>query len=465
MAFAKTLRQVTVIVLAAGLALSMGSGGLLSTAAAGSRDNEPHVLVGLAKTKSVSLGFSQDYRLAAGQTTHQIPPQSSVRLESRRGKISVTVSSAASVTFEAQLDSPVLISPSYESSTAYFTIRDQGNTSTGFPGQEFRGSAVIFEDQGTLTVANLVGLEEYLWSVVSSEMPCSWPKQALKAQAVVSRTYAVYTGAITDTADATNIDAIRIWANESHQVYRGKTNEDPRAVEACMETKGQILTYQGMPVAAYFHADSAGMTENVRFVWGGDIPYLAAVEEIPHESHHSQWEVAFDLEILNQKLSGVLPGSRIDMISGCQPGDSGRWFYVDIKAGNRTANVRATQFRYLLELKSTWFSIFRKGGGRDTIGQLNPGHEIYVDNGTSVQPVPLKQCIMLNSGGKRNTLGGAWVIAPGQPGPATFVFQGRGYGHGVGLSQWGAKAMAERGDDYKQILTHYYPLTHIEAWW
>jgi len=198
---------------------------------------------------------------------------------------------------------------------------------------------------------------------------------------------------------------------------------------------------------------------------GRDIPYLAAVEEIPHESHHSQWEVAFDLEILNQKLSGVLPGSRIDMISGCQPGDSGRWFCVDIKAGNRTANVRATQFRYLLELKSTWFSIFRKGGGRDTIGQLNPGHEIYVDNGTSVQPVPLKQCIMLNSGGKRNTLGGAWVIAPGQPGPATFVFQGRGYGHGVGLSQWGAKAMAERGDDYKQILTHYYPLTHIEAWW
>ena len=84
-------------------------------------------------------------------------------------------------------------------------------------------------------------------------------------------------------------------------MYRGKTNEDPRAVEACMETKGQILTYQGMPVAAYFHADSAGMTESVRFVWGGDIPYLAAVEEIPHESHHSQWEVAFDLEILNQK--------------------------------------------------------------------------------------------------------------------------------------------------------------------
>ncbi|HHX10202.1 MAG TPA: SpoIID/LytB domain-containing protein [Firmicutes bacterium] len=465
MAIAKTIRKIAVIGIAVGLALFLSSEICSPTATAQPGGSETQVLVGLARTDSVRLACSQKYELASAQGNQEIPAHGTVSLECRRGNLRLTVSSAGTVLYDGEVTSPVFITPAHASEAASFAVRDQGNSNPGFPGQEFRGSAVIIEDQGSLVVANLVDLEQYLWSVVSSEMPCNWPKEALKAQAVISRTYAAYKGAISDTGNVTSADAVKIWASESNQVYRGKTHEDPRAVEACIETKGQILTYQGMPAATYYHADSAGMTESPRFVWGGDIPYLTAVEEVPHESPHSRWEAYFDVETLNQRLKGLLQGSSIQLITGSQPGVSGRWLFLDVATGNKNVNVRASEFRSLLELKSTWFSVFRKGGNLDTTGHLNPGHEIYVENGTSVQAVPLPQCIMLNPGSTQSGAGGAAVIAPAESGAIRFVFQGRGYGHGVGLSQWGAKAMAERGDNYKQILKHYYPLTDIETWW
>ncbi|HHT85755.1 MAG TPA: SpoIID/LytB domain-containing protein [Firmicutes bacterium] len=451
--------------IAVGLALWISTDLLLYTAVAQAGTGNPKVLVGLARSNSVSLTFSQEYRLVTRQGSQQIPAGGKVSFESRRGNLNVTVSSGSSVLHSKEVASPVTITPSSKPATASFSVSGQGNPNPGFPGQEFRGSAVIIEDQGSLVVANLVDLEQYLWSVVSSEMPCSWAKEALKAQTVASRTYAVYKGALSDGSNIATAGDIKIWANESNQLYRGKLHEDPRAVEACIETKGQILTYQGKPAATYFHADSAGMTESSRSVWGGDIPYLVAVEEVPHDSPHSQWEVCFDLETLSQKLKGVMQASPIDMIHGCEPGTSGRWLYASISSGNKNANVKATEFRSLLELKSMWFSVFKRGGGRETTGQLNPGHEVYIDNGTSIQAVPLKQCTMRNPGRSQLAVSGAYVIGPGRPGPITFVFQGRGWGHGVGLSQWGAKAMAEQGAGYKQILMHYYPSTDIETWW
>jgi stage II sporulation protein D len=462
------IRRVAVIGIAAGLILCIGPGPLADTSAAGAGTGDPRVLVGLARTDYVSLSFSQEYQLVSSQGKQEIPEGAKVSLQSRRGRVSVVISSGLSVLYNGELSGPVVIEPSAGTGEASFTVSGQGDSNPGFPGTEFRGSAIILEDGGFLVVANLVDLERYLWSVVSSEMPCNWAKEALKAQAVASRTYAVHKGALSDVSDGGNITGpadIKMWANESSQVYRGKLREDPRAVEACNETKGQILTYNGAPAATYFHAASAGMTEASRSVWGGDVPYLVAVEEVPYESPHNQWEVSFDLETLRERLKGAFQGSRIDTIVGCEPGISGRWACVNISSGNIHAQLKASEFRSLLDLKSMWFSVFKRGGGGDTIGQLNPGHEVYIHNGTSVQAVKLKQCTMENPGGSQGAGNGAYVMGPGASGPVTFVFQGRGYGHGVGMSQWGAKAMAEGGAGYKQILMHYYPSTHIETWW
>ncbi len=466
------MRKVVTIGVVVGLTVALGSQFCLHMANAQPENAysgpQPKVLVGLARSAFVSLGFSEKYELVSAQGKHEVPAQSSISLGSGHGKLRLTLSSGTAVLYEGEVSSPVLIAPSCESGTAYFTVLNGGNSNPGLSGQEFRGSALIMEDNGSLVVANLLDVEKYLWSVVSCEVPCGWARDALKAQAVVSRTYAVHKGGLYNDANrsaATTVGDIKLWASEAHQVYRGKAHEDPRAVEACNETRGRILVYEGSPAAAYFHADAAGMTESPRFVWGGDIPYLPGVEEAPHESPHTGWEACFDIETLRGKLEGFLQGSGIDMITGREPGTSGRWFAVNIRSGNKDAILKGSEFRSLLELKSVWFSVFRRGGGRETLGHLNPGHEVYVDNGTGVQAIPLRQCKMLNSGRTHLAVNGAAVIAPGESGAVRFLFQGRGWGHGVGLSQWGAKAMADEGAGFEEILMHYYPATAIEIWW
>ena len=159
-----------------------------------------------------------------------------------------------------------------------------------------------------------------------------------------------------------------------------------------------------------------------------------------------------------------MQASPIDMIHGCEPGTSGRWLYASISSGNKNANVKATEFRSLLELKSMWFSVFKRGGGRETTGNSTPATKYTL---TTAQAYSCSTEAVYNEEPRKESIGSkrSFVIGPGRPGPITFVFQGRGWGHGVGLSQWGAKAMAEQGAGYKQILMHYYPSTDIETWW
>ena len=154
-----------------------------------------------------------------------------------------------------------------------------------------------------------------MWSVVSCEIPNSWDVETLKAQAVASRTYALkQMGA--SAAGVIGFDRgllesslppeqVKIWAASTDQEYKGRTYEDPRVVAACVETEGEVLTYLGDLIQAYFHADAAGMTEDPRFVWGGSIPYYAAVAEIEHSSPHSFWELSYDAHTLAQRLRCV----------------------------------------------------------------------------------------------------------------------------------------------------------------
>lgn len=437
---------------------------------------EPEVLVGLARSDSVSLGFSEDYEVLVGSKRLQVPAQGNVSIEAKGGKLIATVSSGSVASYETQAGSPVYITPSSKSDKACFRILKQKNSNNSLIGQEFRGSVLVIEDGGYLVVANLLELEKYLWSVVSCEVPGNWPEDALKAQAVASRTYAVNkvsneksTPVVFDRDVLQNggVKAadVNIWATEQNQVYRGKGYEHPRVVEACVETKGQVLVYQGRPVEAFFHADAGGMTEDPRFVWGGSIPYLTGVVEVPYVSPCSAWEVCLNAETLSRKLKSYGISGDVDMITGVEPGMSGRWFAVNVGSGNKSVRIKGSEFRPLLNLNSLWFSVFRKGGNLNTVGFLNPGFEVCIDNGIQTQPVCLKRCTILGS--KRNSVAayGAAVIGPEETGSVSFVFRGCGKGHGVGLSQWGAKAMAEEGVDFAEILMHYYPTTSIESWW
>ncbi len=435
---------------------------------------EPDVLIGITKCSSVSLGVPSNYKVSTPDSDgFEVPGQGKVVLEAREGQIALSASSAIGTVWNGQTSGPVLVAPSSEND-AFFSILTHANSDANLAGRSYRGSAVVIEEGGSLFVANLLDIEKYLWSVVSCEIPSGWPAEALKAQAVASRAYALYKACppsgSTPVSNRALLQArtlapgdIKIWATD--QIYKGKAYEDPRAIEACILTKGQILSYQGLPVGAYFHADAAGMTEDCRFVWGGAIPYLTGVEEVPHSSPYSQWEISFDADTLTQKVAQAgLPGT-VDMVAGLDPGVSGRWFGVGLSSASGGLRVKGNEFRLIMNLRSLWFSVLRYGGNQETLGCLNPGFPVSVHNGSGIQSVKLRSCTVVGDQAGAVALNGAFAVSPGRDGPVTFLFQGRGWGHGVGMSQWGAKAMADQGAAFSQILMYYYPATNIELWW
>ncbi|HHY17388.1 MAG TPA: SpoIID/LytB domain-containing protein [Firmicutes bacterium] len=440
---------------------------------AGYSESEPEILVGLSRCTHVSLVFSDSYQVFADGLSVQVSTQDTVTFELVNGKIAITESASSDISWSAQTPGPVIITPLPEKN-GHFTVVKEKNPNSNLTGRSFRGTAVIMADGGNLVVANLLGMEEYLWSVVSCEIPNLWTGEVLKTQAVASRTYALYKtcspGGSSEISNRALVhrrtlgpEDIRIWATD--QIYRGMTYEDPRVIEACVSTRGQILTYLGKPAAAYFHSDASGMTEDSRFVWGGAIPYLTGVEEVPHSSPYSQWEVSFDPDTVAQKMAWAGMAGPIRMITGVDPGVSGRWFGVNLDSGNGNLRIKGNEFRLIMDLRSLLFSVFRKGGNLETLGCLSPGLQVSVDNGNGIQSVPLRTCIVAGAGRESAAGNGAFAVSSSVDGPLTFVFQGRGWGHGVGLSQWGAKAMAEQGADFRQILIHYYPGTNIEQWW
>jgi stage II sporulation protein D len=173
-----------------------------------------------------------------------------------------------------------------------------------------RGDAVVIKIKNKLTAINVLNLEDYLVGVIGSEMPKSFPEEALKAQAVAARTYALHK----------KIEQFGkpffLGSSVISQVYKGLSVEDPRTRKAVEETKGQVLTFHLEPVEAYFHASCGGHTENGRDALGRDLPYLKSVACDCHSLKTSHWTLNLKKNEM-QKLGG------------------------DIKVDNRTSTGRA----------------------------------------------------------------------------------------------------------------------------
>jgi stage II sporulation protein D len=267
-------------------------------------------------------------------------------------------------------------------------------------GVTYRGSLrLIVTGQGRLNAVNLVGIEEYLYGVVPKEMPPNWPEEALKAQAVVSRTFARY------QMEANAARGYDISATTASQVYGGVTTEVERTRRAVDATRGQILTFTGKPALTYFHANSGGMTEDARHVWRVAIPYLQSIpDDYSARAPGASWSsfLSFDQIRDAMRRNGIKTGQISDLETASQS-PSGRAIKLKITHSAGTTVLGGNQFRTITDpavIKSTLFKAER------------------------------------NSQGIR--------------------FEGRGSGHGVGLSQWGARMMAEGGSPYREILLHYY---------
>ncbi|MDA0713433.1 MAG: SpoIID/LytB domain-containing protein, partial [bacterium] len=223
-------------------------------------------------------------------------------------------------------------------------------------------------------------LETYLVGTVASEVPQSWPDETLKAQAIAARTYAVWQ---TSRREGKNYD---VKSSVMDQVYKGVKNEHSKAVKAVNDTKGQILSYNKKPVQAYFHSNCGGKTENAKDVWGMSLNYLPSSSCTYGKSDPKYyWTYSISKKSLNEALSKILPGP-----------------ITKIKIIKKTSSKRAKTLE-----------IFNKKQSKKISGEVLRG--------------------LLGYSSLRSTL-----IDSIRFGFSEVTFKGKGYGHGVGMCQWGA---------------------------
>ena len=264
----------------------------------------------------------------------------------------------------------------------------------------YRGKFELHNVQGKIHVVNILTIEEYLYSVVPSEMPATWNMEALKAQAIASRTYA-YHFLIRKDKDKNIYD---LDSTTNFQVYKGISVETESSIEAVNSTCGIIMTFNNEPIISYFHSTSGGKTSDGKDVWSGaDHSYLKSVEcNYGKDSPHSEWTTTLSMDEITQALNKKY--NMIDTITKISfKRHNDRIVEVTVQHKNGTTVLSGNEFRLLLNpqrLKSTYFTLKKE---KDV-----------------------------------------------------FYLNGKGWGHGVGMCQWGARGRGDNGLKYEEILRHYY---------
>ncbi|MFA4915416.1 MAG: SpoIID/LytB domain-containing protein [Syntrophales bacterium] len=266
-------------------------------------------------------------------------------------------------------------------------------------GKSYRGKMVVQRRGSGVDVINVVDLEAYLYGVVPREMSSQWPMEALKAQAVVSRTYALYHKGKSQNRD------YDLCATITSQVYGGKDVETERTNRAVDETRGGVLLYNGQLVLPYFHANSGGMTEDAEYVWTMKLPYLKMIrDEYSKSVPNSLWKLSLSLDDIGRAFNenGLITG-RIEEVIPIKMSPSGRVLKIKVVHSGGEMIMSGNDFRLKVGptlIRSTLFKMTEDDHG--------------------------------------------------------LCFEGKGYGHGVGMSQWGAYTMAREGYSYNDILRYYY---------
>ncbi len=282
--------------------------------------------------------------------------------------------------------------------SALFWIEPEGKGFVYIGDRWYRGRTLVIPTPKGLTAVNWVDLEEYLYSVVGGEMDARWNPEALKAQAVAARSYALYrrqkeqANPLFDVGDTP----------DKWQIYEGVIKEDPKIYAAVDATAGQVLTYNNQIVEPVFHACSGGHTENVEDVWGNSSPYLRGVPDFdlnaPNLSSKCNWQQNLSSTELSKKFPEIGAIKEIKTVE-LSPFNSVKKLQIVGEKGIK--EIKGEKVRTEFKLNSTRFTVSK---GQDGI----------------------------------------------------FVLNGLGWGHALGMSQYGASFLASQGYNYLQILNYYY---------
>ncbi len=289
--------------------------------------------------------------------------------------------------------------------SSLFWIEPTGKGFVYIGSRWYRGRTLVVPTDKGLTAVNWVDVEEYLYSVVGGEMFPNWPQEALQAQAIAARTEAIY-----DRQRSRNNPIYDLDDTPAHaQNYEGVIKEAPSTYTAVDATAGQVLTYNNQIAFSPYHNCSGGHTENVEDVWGSNEPYLRGVQAYDGDAKDSAcvWSKSFS----PGQISAMFPeiGNVKDMKTQLSPFGSVKVLEID---GDKGTKVLQGEKVFLgLRLNSAHFTITKGADGNYTLN-------------------------------------------------------GVGWGHGVGMSQWGAYTLAAANANHLQILGHFYPgvaLTKIQA--
>ena len=261
-----------------------------------------------------------------------------------------------------------------------------------------------------ILVINILGIEKYLSSVVGSEMPAKWPLEALKAQAIASRTYAL---------KQKGNPIYDIDSTQKNQVYNGLESRTYKTARAVRSTRSLVLTYKNKLINALFHSSSGGMTENSQDVWKNEYPYLSSVRDFDRNNPKLQWKKKFssgELQKLFPEIGGI---KKIEILNIT---NTGRVKNVKIFGKYGSDQISGVDIRKRMNLKSTFMRF-----------KFIEDKKYISDNDNSNIPIE-----------------------------KTLIVFGQGSGHGVGMSQWGARYMASKGQKAERILKHFYKGVRIK---
>ncbi|MFA5089881.1 MAG: SpoIID/LytB domain-containing protein [Candidatus Omnitrophota bacterium] len=275
-------------------------------------------------------------------------------------------------------------------------------------GRRFRGDVLIIKITGAgLSVINYVEIDDYVKGVLYHEASHYWPQEALKAQAIACRTFALYQTLENKTRD------YDVTSDVYSQVYGGRTSERYRISRIVEGTRGKVITYRGDIFPAYYHATCAGHTEDASLLWKINLaPLRGVVCPFCQGSPHFSWNAVLSCVEIRDKLNGAgYPLKEVKDIVILSRDKSARIKSLKIITDNKEIIMPAKDFRSIVGfniIRSTNFKVRLEGGD--------------------------------------------------------VIFTGLGWGHGVGLCQWGAYFMAKEGYDYRQIIGYYYPGSLISAY-
>jgi stage II sporulation protein D len=301
-----------------------------------------------------------------------------------------------------------------------------------------------------LQVVNFIGLESYLPSVVGSEMPAQWPLAALRAQAIAARTYAM--------AQRRPGQLFDLQATVASQVYKGVGAETTSTRQAVAQTNGQVLLYRGRLIDAVFHSCSGGNTENSGEIWNRQLPYLTSVPDFDQVSPVRNWTKPFEPQELRRAFV------EIDGVTAIEPlvtSTSGRIRQARVTGPGGQLVVSGAELRRRLGLRSTLVRFQPLAPAKPQAMAIAVAPASDAVEPATAEPAPAPR----PSPGFRFRLPppppplppAAGLSGSVQPAAApTLMAIGHGFGHGVGMSQWGAYGMALRGKSHAEILRHYY---------